>query len=150
MDQPNNGVQPVAVVAKLTAKQEAALVRLAEGKSVVDSAKAAGVGRATLFRWLKNDPVFVAAYNAWKQEAMETARARLVALAGEAVTAVGGALEKGDVRTALTVLKALGLISQPKTGPTSVEEVKREQEVERKNREGALVRREMVAGFEDP
>jgi hypothetical protein len=75
-------------------------------------------GRATVYRWLKSDPAFAAAYNAWQAEAVETTRARLLALADAAVTTVAGALAKGDARTALTVLQRQGLLAPPTPGPT--------------------------------
>src|SRR5947209_6027615 len=82
--------------AALSPAQRTAIERLTSGYTMVDSALAAGVGRATLYRWLKSDPEFLAAYNAWQQDAVATARGRLLALTDSAVSAVGKAMGKGD------------------------------------------------------
>jgi hypothetical protein len=76
----------------LTPPQRKAIEKLTAGHTVADSATAAGVNRCTLYRWLKHDPEFQAAYNAWQQDAIATARGRLLALTDTAVTAVGKAM----------------------------------------------------------
>ncbi len=64
------------------------------------------------------------------REMLETAKARLVALTDGAVTAVGEALSKGDAKTAMTLLKSLGLMQPVKPGPAEAEEVAWEQRQE--------------------
>ncbi len=84
----------------------------------------------TLHRWLKQDARFVAAYNAWQQATLESARGRLTALAELAVTTVGEAMRKGDARAALAVLKAMGTLAPPTPGPTDAKMAQREMDVE--------------------
>ena len=47
-------------------KQETALSALRGGSSFPQAAEAAGVARATVYRWMQSDPHFRAAYNAWR------------------------------------------------------------------------------------
>ena len=68
------------IPADVSSEQWTAIEKLSTGKSIVDAAAAAGVSRWTLHRWIKNDPHFQAAYNAWHIEVAATARARLLAL----------------------------------------------------------------------
>jgi hypothetical protein len=121
-----NGAAGLVAADGLTAAQRAAIDRLASGATAVDAAAAAGVGRSTVYRWIKSDPAFAAAYNAWQAEAVETTRARLLALADAAVTTVAAALAKGDAKTALTILQRQGLLTPPTPGPTDPELVARQ------------------------
>src|SRR5205807_2282667 len=100
----------------LSPAQRTAIERLTSGSTLVDSALAAGVNRTTLYRWLKNDPAFLAAYNAWQQDALATARGRLLALTDSAVLAVGKAMGKGDGRLALRLLERMGIADRPAPG----------------------------------
>jgi hypothetical protein len=63
----------------------------------------------TLSRWLKEDPGFRAAFNAWREELVNSTRARLLRTAELAAGAVHKAIEKGDGRLALALLNRLGL-----------------------------------------
>src|SRR5579872_1365044 len=105
------GIGPMGVgkvvAAALTPAQRIAIERLSVGETVVDAARAAGVTRMTLHRWLKQDAEFVAAYNAWQEETLASARGRLLALADTAVTTVANAMRNGDARAAMAVLKAM-------------------------------------------
>ena len=109
---------PDPAAAALTAAQRAAIEHLAAGDTPADAADAAGVGRSTVYRWIKADPAFAAAHHAWQAQAVATARGRLLALADAAVTTVAAAVAKGDVRTALTVLGRQGLLTPPTPGST--------------------------------
>lgn len=119
-----------ALTVGLTPGQRVAIEKLTVGETVVDAARAAGVTRMTLHRWLKQDAAFVAAYNAWQQDALASARGRLLALADTAVTTVGNAMRAGDARTAVTVLKAMGTLEKPVAGSTDVKVVQHELDVE--------------------
>ena len=79
---------------QLSPPQRTAIQLLTSGKTVVDSALAAGVSRATLYRWLKDDPNFQAAHNAWQHDAIATARSKLLALTDAAIETVRCALLK--------------------------------------------------------
>ena len=124
-----------ALALALTPAQRTAIEKLTSGHTLVDSATAAGVNRTTLYRWLKHDPEFQAAFNAWQQDVMATARGRLLALTDTAVTAVGKAMLQGDGRLALKLLERMGIAEPPQPGATDVDELKREQTLERKKQE---------------
>jgi hypothetical protein len=65
---------------RLESGQRAALDHLARGKSVAEAAKAAGLNRGTVYRWLKEDPAFQAAYNRWLDELEEGSRTQLLTM----------------------------------------------------------------------
>ncbi len=110
----------------LSAAQRRALDRMAAGDTAKAAAAAAGVSRQTVHNWLGGDPAFRAAYHAWQADAVETARARLLALADAAVTTVAAAVARGDTKTALAVLGRQGLLAPPTPGPTDPELVARQ------------------------
>ena len=103
----------------LSQKQQTALAELQRGATFLNAAQAAGVNRVTLYRWIKADPAFRAAYNAWEQAACESARARLVMAADRAVTNVVESLHI-DYKFAFKVIKELGIfwavINEPSPG----------------------------------
>lgn len=93
----------------LSVAQHAALQALSSGQTIQDAAGCAGVARNTITRWLRRDPIFRAAFNAWRQEIVESTRARILKMASDAASTVAKAIENGDARIALAVLKDLGL-----------------------------------------
>ena len=75
-------VLPLATLPKtigLPDRQRLALQAMAAGNGVEDSARIAGVSFSTLFRWRKQHPRFIAAWNAWQSESQKTARGLLLA-----------------------------------------------------------------------
>jgi hypothetical protein len=62
-------------------------VALLSDPGLTGAAKAAGVGKATLWRWMQQ-PAFREAYRRARREAVEQARARLQQASGEAVEAL--------------------------------------------------------------
>jgi hypothetical protein len=111
----------------LTLIQEHALRRLAAGSNIVDAARSAGVDRRTLHRWIKSDPDFAAAYNAWQQEVIASGRARVLAMSNKALDTVQAAIEKGDAHIAMQIAKSTGLLEQARPGPTSAPDLSRRQ-----------------------
>jgi len=96
--------------AALEPQQETALQLLQTGQTVAQAAQVIGVSRGTIYYWLKREPVFAAAYNQWHNEMAETARSKLAILSDKAVGALDKALEAGDAKAALQLLKGLGFI----------------------------------------
>ena len=94
----------------LNPKQVVALESLLRGSTATEAARTAGVDRRTLFRWLRSDTEFQAAMNRGRREAREAAMLRLEWLAESAVTALEQALGGGDTRSAITLLRGLGLL----------------------------------------
>jgi hypothetical protein len=126
------------VAIQLSEAQERVLVELTLGKSICAAATAAGVHRGTVHRWMTDDPLFTAAYHGWQSETRSSAQARFLAMSDLAVDNVCDALRKGDARTSLVVLKALGLLANVKPGSADVEELelaKRQKEAEKRSRE---------------
>jgi hypothetical protein len=108
------------------ANQRMAIEALVAGKNMTTSAEAAGVTRATLWRWLNKDPEFQAALNSYKREVCEQVETQTVGLAKLAIEAVENALRSGDARTAIAVLRGLGILDGSRlTAPTDdVEELR--------------------------
>lgn len=94
----------------LPLQQAQAVVGLLGGLSVTDAAKAAGVSRATVHRWLKDDFTFQAAVNQGQRELQEALQCRLLNLAEDAVSCVEKVLQAGDGKAALALLKGLGFL----------------------------------------
>ena len=74
---PNQSQAMVDLVEALQDKQRVAFESLRGGSSFAVAAERAGVGRVTVYRWVKSDANFRAAYNAWRQELAESAGSRL-------------------------------------------------------------------------
>jgi hypothetical protein len=62
---------------KLKVKQQLAITALLGGASQSAAAEAAGVDRSTLYRWMKRDAEFVAAYNRVKHDHYDAIHARM-------------------------------------------------------------------------
>jgi DNA-binding CsgD family transcriptional regulator len=140
-------------VAEITPEQERALALMSNGKTAKEAAAGAGVSRATLYRWLRDDPAFVAAWNAWQRDQRQATRAQLLGMTGEAVDAVRAAVQKGDGRLALAMLKAMGLLTERSVGSEDVELVGRQLDLARREellkvqkREFSVMIDEMVEG----
>jgi len=117
------------------------------GQSMSEAARSAGVGRATLYRWMNEDPHFRAAHNAWQRDTVAAAHSSILALTEPAIRALAAALEAGDSKAALVILKSLGLLTPPTPGSANPEEVKKEQKIEQKRRDTDLFLADLEAGF---
>lgn len=84
------------------------------GYGLVAAAAGAGVNRTTLYRWLKYDRKFAAAYAACGEFMVESARHQLRGLSQMAVNHIGRAIASGDTKTALAVLKAVAAMGGAK------------------------------------
>ena len=124
-----------------------ALEQLMTGQSMSAAARGAGVARATLYRWLNEDADFRAAHNAWQKDTMAAARSSILALTEPAIRAVAAALEAGDAKIGMTLLKSVGLLTPPAPGSTDAEDVKKEQQIEQKRKETNLFLANLEAGF---
>jgi hypothetical protein len=99
----------------LTGPQRAALALLVSGKTIRYCAESAGVHRNTVANWIRRDPVFRAAYNAWRREVCDSARTRVLCMAEAAARVVAEAIHCSDAKIALAVLRDLGL-TRPESG----------------------------------
>ncbi len=94
---------------ELSPQQEGAVVALLSDPGLTGAAKAAGVGKATLWRWLQQ-PAFQAAYRKARREALEHARARLQQASGEAVEALREVMNDPNAPHASRVSAAKGVL----------------------------------------
>jgi hypothetical protein len=124
----------VTALAKLGVDQQKALSFLLGGRSLIETAQCSRISRQTLYRWMKEDVAFRTAYNQWCEQMEQSARSRLVGMTDKATVAVEKALEKGDARTAMQLLKGLGILKERKAGPGNAEEVKKDMEWEKHRR----------------
>jgi hypothetical protein len=111
-----------------TPQQEQAIEGLLSGQGITRAAREAGVDRTTVWRWLKDDPAFQAAYNRARLELQAAVQARLLGLTEHAVTCLEQAIKLGDARTALALLRGVGLLDgEPaRVGPDDPERVRRQ------------------------
>ncbi len=103
---------------------------------LTSAAKAAGVGKATLWRWMQQ-PAFREAYRKARREAVEQARARLQQASGEAVEALREVMNDQDAPHASRVSAARTVLDMAMEA-TSTEELEA--------RLAALERRAMQRG----
>jgi hypothetical protein len=140
--------QAESLMLALPPAQRTAIELLTSGKTLVAAATAVGVTRMTLYRWLKADAAFSAAYNAWQKDILDTARARLLALSDLAVSTVAKSMAQGDARTAVKLLQSLGALELPQPGSTDPDEILRVQKLERMKAQTALRKAETRAQLE--
>ena len=95
---------------ELSPTQQKALSALGEGATITAAADAAGVDRTTVHRWPREDFAFQADWNRLRAEIRKDNVARIEHLADSAFDAVRTAIEEGDARIAVTVLKGIGLL----------------------------------------
>jgi len=100
----------------LTPQQALAVEQLVLGATVVNAATAAGVSRETVHRWSREDWAFQAAVNRARHELQDAMERRLLALADRAMANVAEAVESGNLKASLTVLKGLGVLSGVQPG----------------------------------
>jgi len=108
---------------QLSGQQLEAAALLAAGKTDEETARAVGVTQEAVAVWRSQNPYFVAELNERKKDSWNTAHDRLRGLATKAVDALEKALEDGDTRAAVEVLKAVGLygnVNEP-AGETDAE-----------------------------
>jgi hypothetical protein len=102
--------------ATLSPTQAIAVAALLAGKTVTAAAADAGCDRATVHRWLREDHVFRASLNAGRRELRDAVTCRLERLAEKAAECVEKAIDDGDVKAALGVLKGLQVLAPAAIG----------------------------------
>ena len=118
----------------LSPAQVKVLAELLTGKTITAAAAAAGVERATVHRWLREDFAFQAAWNRDRQELHREAFARLERLAAKAVDCLEKAIDGGDVKAALIVAKGMGILAPQRVGSGDAGELAAEAERQAKQR----------------
>ncbi len=131
---------------ELTPQQEVVLAALLTGKTVTTAAGEAGIARQTVHRWLASDADFIAAHNRGRRELANAHAVRLLALCGGALDVLEGAIQGGDVKAALAVLKGAGVFAGDAArieGSDKPDEVRDEEQ----RRVKALEFQNMIAAF---
>jgi hypothetical protein len=124
--------------AVLPARQMRALKLLETGMSMTAAAESADVDRKTLYRWIKGNPTFAAAYHRWLNEQEDVGRARLAGAVDSAAELVVNAVGNGDVRTAMQLLKHLGMLRPMERRSTDPTEIERRRELDETKRVNKL------------
>jgi hypothetical protein len=105
-----NQTQHTASDFDLSKPQLSAIEALAAGKSMNEAAAAADVDRTTLYRWRRDDDAFRAALAGVRNEVREELSTRILALAAKAFTVVDAALDAGDAKAAIAILRGCGAL----------------------------------------
>ena len=112
-------------------------------------AEKVGVDRTTVHRWLREDFEFRATLNRGKRQLLDAIDSRLLALGEGAAEVVAQAVDQGNVRVAMEILKGLGNLSGKRATVESddPEELRKHGEIEQKERDSALRTRELIANI---
>lgn len=94
----------------LSNQQVIVLRAIASGKGISAAAQEAGVSRPTIYRW-QRDPHFQKWLAAWQAQTKESGRNIMLTLIERSTRIVERALDKDDVRVALTVLTKFGVLT---------------------------------------
>jgi hypothetical protein len=132
---------------ELPAVQQVALQELGNGGTITDAARAAGVHRMTVSRWIHEDPNFAAAHNAWCQELLDSGFSRALAMSDSALTTIANAIKNGHVNAAMQLVKHLNVLRAAKPGSTDADQVKRRGAVRKARREKKLREAEVKQGL---
>jgi len=126
----NSKDNPTAEGMALARGKRVALESLLSGKSISETARISGVTRKTLYNWLRKDARFQAAYNQWHDEMEQSARSHLLMLTDKATDAVAKALEAGDAKTAMQLLKGMGILNPAPPRLTDAEEIRQQMDLD--------------------
>lgn len=120
----------------ITPQQWTVLQQRMQGHSVEAVARAAGITARTIHRWQSEDAHYIAARNTLEQEMSDSVESLLLSGASDAADRVLRSIRIGnDTRTAVELLKSLGLYKRRATGPTTSDAVLREKELEKREME---------------
>jgi hypothetical protein len=93
----------------LSVEQEHAIELLLTGAPDRAVGEAVGVSRMTVWHWRAESPLFIAELNRRRQEVWRQPQERLRALAARACENLTAAVEAGDLKASIEVLKAIGV-----------------------------------------
>ena len=93
----------------LSIDMESAMDCLILGKSDRETAEAVGVNRMTIWGWRHEHPLFMATLERRRAEVWRQPQERLRSLLSKAVENLAAAVEEGDLKASIEVLKAVGM-----------------------------------------
>src|SRR5262245_39382488 len=119
----------MAASGRLTAKREKVIFALLVEPTIQAAAQTAGVGKRTVYTWLK-DPTFIAAYRQARAEAVSQAVARLQQASGEAVDTLKAVMADTKAPAPAKVTAAKTILEMALKGTELAELQRRLQELE--------------------
>ncbi|MGA7876409.1 MAG: helix-turn-helix domain-containing protein [Desulfoferrobacter sp.] len=145
---PNFLSQEKETSVELNDRQLAAIPLILAGKSDQGVADELGVARETIWRWRNTDFEFKAKLNEERVRLLDSACDRLIGLVGKAVSCVEKALDEGDSKVALALLKMVNFaedIQDPQLYETDPEELQFQHTWEEEKRNALKNKRETYA-----
>lgn len=142
-------MRQIPTLPTLAPQQMLAIEALLTGETITSTAESVGVDRTTVHRWLKEDFEFQATLNAHRREMWEGIQAGLWIAAAKAVEAVTEAIEAGDGRMALQVLKGVGALSgqSPPCASDDPDILRQEAEIAQQASESDRQMRKLLSSF---
>jgi AcrR family transcriptional regulator len=102
--------------ATLPPAQAQVIAALAQGRTITDAARDAGIHRTTIHHWFRTEPVFKAAFQEAQREYVDTLHDRLRDLAARAVETLRNLLNDPNTPPAVRLRTALAILQRPKQG----------------------------------
>ena len=102
----------------LTSRQTAVAVALIAGGTHEDAARAAGVHRVTVTRWVNHHPAFIAEMNRLRTDTTNRMQAKIAQVTESALEVVQTAVAAGDLQTAQWWLRLVPPSLVSAVGPT--------------------------------
>ncbi|MBV6433440.1 MAG: hypothetical protein IANPNBLG_03618 [Bryobacteraceae bacterium] len=99
--------------AGLSPAQARVALSLASGASLSHAARSSGVGRTTIYAWLKDNPHFSAAIEHAKMEYIATLRDRVRDLSAKALDTLDAILDDPSVHPSVRLKAALAVLNRP-------------------------------------
>lgn len=130
---------------EVSCQQAVVIERLLMGDTVTAAAQAAGVARETVHRWKKSDWKFQANLNQAMRELQEATVTRLVSAAHRSADVVAKAVERGNLKASLAILKGLGALpgAIPRFGHIDPKVLQEEADIETSKEDFDRVQRSM-------
>ena len=135
------------LVEGLPPREAAAFETLMRGGSVVLAAARAGVGRTTIYKWLKPGHLFQQCMAQWKEDLVASSRTRFLTMAEGATDNIQDAINHGDVRTSLRVVEKMGILGPPAVGPSNAQLHAEKQRLDNQEQQRSIAAQEEVEKF---
>ncbi len=99
--------------ATLSPAQARVIAALAQGRTITDAARDAGLHRTTIHHWFRTEPTFKAAFEAAQREYVETLHDGMRDLAARAVETLRNLLDDPKTPPAVRLRTALAILERP-------------------------------------